>query len=152
MRIFIHPPHFHLHVLNCVILGITQAFIGPRISPPIESWQGSPLLHMQLEPYVLLGWLLRPWDLWGILFDIVALLMRLQTPSAPSVLSLIPPFGTSCSDEWSAESICLCIWKALTGPLRRQPDQAPFSKHFLASTIMSGDCIWDETPGRTVFG
>jgi hypothetical protein len=34
--------------------------------------------------------------------------------------------------------ICLCICKALAGPLRRQPYQAPFSMHFLASTIVSG--------------
>jgi hypothetical protein len=28
--------------------GIYQAFIGPRASPPIDAWQGHPLLHMQL--------------------------------------------------------------------------------------------------------
>jgi hypothetical protein len=47
---------------------------------------------MQLEPYVLLGWWLSPWKLWGVwLADIVVIPMGLQTLSAPSVLSLTPP-------------------------------------------------------------
>ena len=49
--------------------GIYQAFIGPRTSPPIDAWPGHSLLHMQLEPCVLLGWWLSPWEilffLWG---------------------------------------------------------------------------------------
>ena len=36
------------------------AFTGPKTSPPIDIWQGHPLLHMQLEPWVppctLFGW------------------------------------------------------------------------------------------------
>ena len=42
-------------------------------------------------------------------------------------------------------SIRSCICNALARPLRKQLYQAPFSKHFLASTIVSGfgDCIWD---------
>jgi hypothetical protein len=31
--------------------------------------------------------------------------MELQTPSAPSVLSLTPPSGTPCSVHWLAASI-----------------------------------------------
>ncbi|KRX11800.1 hypothetical protein T07_8521 [Trichinella nelsoni] len=60
--------------------------------------------------------------------------MGLQTPSAPSVLSLTPPLGTPHSVQWLA---------ALAEPLRRQLYQAAVSKHFLASTIVSGfgDCI-----------
>jgi hypothetical protein len=39
----------------------------------------------------------------------------------------------------------LFICQALAEPLRRELHQAPFSKYFLASTIVSGsgDCIWD---------
>jgi hypothetical protein len=60
----------HLH------WGIYQAFIGPRTSPPIDIWQGHSLLHMQLEPCVLLGWWLRPWELMGVwLVDIIVLPM-----------------------------------------------------------------------------
>ena len=88
---------------------------------------------MQLEPWlppcVLFGWWFSPWELLGVwLVDIVVLPVGLQTPSASSVLSLTHPLRSLCSDV----SICLCICKALAWPLRRQ---APFSKHFLASTI-----------------
>ena len=135
---------------------IYWAFIGPRTSPPIDAWQGHPLLHMQLEPCVLLGWWLSPWGIWGCMSSSygVAFPMGLQTPSAPSVLSLTPPLGTPCSVQWLAVSIQLCICKALTGPLRRQAYQAPFKMYFLASTNVSGfgNCIWDESPGRTVSG
>ena len=47
------------------------------------------------------------------LFDIVVPPMRLQTPSAPSVLSLTPPLGTPWSVQWLAASIHLCICQAL---------------------------------------
>jgi hypothetical protein len=76
--------------------------------------------------------------------DIFVLPMCLQTPSAPSVLSLIPPLGTPCSVQWLAASIRLCICQALAEPLRGQLYQAPFSNHFLASTIVSvsfSDCL-----------
>jgi hypothetical protein len=88
------------------------------------------------------------------LVDIVVLPMGLQTPSTPSVLSLTPLLGTLHSVQCLAVSIRLCICKALVGPLRRQPYQASFSKHFFASTITSGfgGCIWDESPGGAVSG
>jgi hypothetical protein len=117
-----------------------------------------PLLLMQLEPWVLLCWWLIPWELWGwgwgvCLFDVV-LPMGLQTPSTPSVPSLTPLLETPSSVQWLAANTCLCICKALAGPLRRQPYQAPFSIYFLASTIVSGfgNCIWDESPDGTVSG
>ena len=77
------------------------------------------------------------------LVDIVVLPMGLKTPSTPSVLSLTLLLGTPHSVQWLAVSIHLCICKALAEPLRRQPYQVPVSKHFLASTIVSGfgNCI-----------
>ena len=122
------PPSIPLH------WGIYQAFLGPSTSPPIDAWQGRPLLHM--HPCVLLGWWLNPW-----LVDVVVLPMRLQTPSAPSVLSLSPPSGTPCSDAWLAESIRRCVWEALAGPLRRRPYQDSFSKRFLASIMPVWLCV-----------
>ena len=91
-------------------------------------------------------------ELW--LGDIVVLPMELQTPSAPSVLSLTPPLRILCSVPWLAASIHFCICQALPEPLRRQLYQAPVSKHFLASTIVSrvGDCIWNGSPGAAVSG
>jgi hypothetical protein len=105
---------------------------------------------MQLEPCILLVWWLSSWEVWEVwLVDTVVLPMVLQTSSAPSVLSLTPPLGTLSS----VVSICLCICNVVAGPLRRQLYQAPFSKNFLASTIVSefGDCMWDESPSGTVF-
>jgi hypothetical protein len=80
--------------------------------------------------------------------------MGLQTPSTHSVPSPIPLLGIqpSCSVQLLAANIHLCVYKALAGPLRRQPYQAPFSMHFLASTIVSRFGIWDESPGGTVSG
>jgi hypothetical protein len=107
-----------------------------------------PLLHMQLEPCGLIDWWFRPWELWEVwLVDIVVLPIGLQSPSAPSTLFLTRPLGTSNSVQWLAVSIWHCICRALVGQLRRQLYQAPFSKHFLASTVVSefGDCIWDES-------
>jgi hypothetical protein len=45
-------------------------------------------------------------------------------------------------------SILICINKALEEPLRRQLYQAPVSKHFLASAIVTGFgvCVWDAYP------
>jgi hypothetical protein len=80
--------------------------------------------------------------------------MGLQTPSAPWVLPLAPPWGTLCSVQWLAESIHLCICQALAETLRRQLYQALVGKHLLASTIVSefGNYIWDGSPGGTVTG
>jgi hypothetical protein len=88
-----------------------------------------------------------------LLVDIVHLPIGLQTPSAPSVLSLAPPLGTLCSVQLLAASICLCVCQALAEPLRRQPYQAPVSI-YLASTIVPafGDCIQDGSPGGAVSG
>ena len=70
-----------------------QAFTGPRTSSPIDARQGYPLLEPWVTPYVFLSWWFRFWELWFV--NIVAPPMGLQTPSAPSVLSLNPPLGTS---------------------------------------------------------
>jgi len=117
------------------------AFPGPRASLLIDAQQGHPLLHTQLElwvhSYVLLGWWFSPWEFWWVwLVDIVVLPMELQTPSAPSVLSLNHHLETLCSVQWMTVSIPLCIFHVLAEPLRRQLYQAPISKHFLTSAIV----------------
>jgi hypothetical protein len=62
MRVFPHPPtHPPIPISQSSVplyWGIYKAFIGPRTSPPTDTWQGHLLQHMQLEPCVLLcGWL-----------------------------------------------------------------------------------------------
>jgi hypothetical protein len=79
--------------------------------------------HGSLQVYSLVGGLVPGnsgvgGEVW--LVDIVVLLMGLQAPSAPSVLSLIPPLGTPCLVQWLAASIYLYICQALAEPLRRQ--------------------------------
>jgi hypothetical protein len=92
-------------------------------------------------------WWLSPWKVKigvgvgeGTLVGFVLLPMVLQTPSAPSVLSLTPPLGTPHSVQWLAASICLCICQLY---------QTPVSMHFLESTIVFafGDCKWDGSSG-----
>ena len=67
--------------------------------PPIDARQCRPLYIFGwshgFPPCVLFGWWLSLWELWGVwLVDFVVLPMGLETPSAPSVLSLTPPLGT----------------------------------------------------------
>jgi hypothetical protein len=73
-----------------------QTFTELRASSHIDVPQDHSLLHMQLEAWVpscaVLGWWFSSWELW--LVDTVVLPMGLQTPSAPSVLSLTPPLGS----------------------------------------------------------
>jgi hypothetical protein len=158
MRVFPRPPTPSSQPWHSPTLR-NQAFTGLRATPSIDAWQGHPLLQMQLEPLVppclLLGWWFSPWELWGVwLVDINVLSMRLQSPSAPSVLFLTPPLGTHCSVQWLAVSICLHIGQALAESLRRQLYQAPISMHFFASAIEFGfgDCVWDGSPGVAVSG
>jgi hypothetical protein len=77
------------------------AFTESRAYLPIDAQLDHHLLHMWLEPWispcVLFGWWFSPWELWEVwLVDTVVLPMRLQTPLAPSVLSLSPPLGNLC--------------------------------------------------------
>jgi len=120
-----------------------QDFTGPRSSLPIDTRQCHPLLHMRMEPGVasLLSGSSR--GVWVL--DTLVLPMVLQTPSAPSVLSLTPPLGTLCSVWWLAANILFCISKVLEEPLRRHLYQTLVRKHFLASAVGTGFsvCIWD---------
>jgi hypothetical protein len=47
--------------------GIHQGSSGPRACPPINAWQGHPLLYIEVGPWlppcVLLGWWLSLWEL-----------------------------------------------------------------------------------------
>jgi len=93
---------------------------------------------MQLEPwvspYVFFGWWFSPWELW--LFGIVVL-MGLQTPSAPSILSITPHLGTQFTSMVGCEHQSLYL-SGSGRALRRQRYQAPVSMLFLASAILSG--------------
>jgi hypothetical protein len=124
-----------------------QSFTVQRASLLIDARQSHLLLHMQLEPlvppYVVYCWSLRPWELRGDwLVDIFVLPMGLQTPSAPSVLSLTPPLGSLCSVQWLAVSIQLCIWQTLAEPPRRKLYQTAVSKHLFSTPEASQKICW----------
>jgi hypothetical protein len=78
-------------------------------------------------------------------------LMPDKASSAPSVLPLTPPLGSLCSVRWLAVSLCICICQALVETLRRQLYQAPVSKHFLTSTIVTA-CGMDPQVGQSLDG
>ena len=132
---------------------------GPRASPPTDVQHGHLLPLMWPAPWVppsvYFGWWFSPWDLGGGVL-VVTYCCSSYGAANPFTSSspLTPPLGTPCSVQWMAVSIHLCICQALAKPLRRQLKQAPVSKHFLASTIVSGfgDCIWDGSPGGAVSG
>jgi len=154
------PPPTHPLLPHCPGIPYTGALNlqEPRASPFIDPWQAYPLLHVWLEPWfppcVLGGWWLSPWEPWGVWWIDIVLSMGLQTPSAPSVLSLTPPLGTLGSVQWLAVSIHICIFQTMEEPLRRQLYQAPVSKLFLASAIVTGFVmvLCDGSPGGAVPG
>jgi hypothetical protein len=134
-----------------------RTFTGPRASSSTDDRLGHPLLHMQPETWVptcvFFGWQFSPRELYGYwLVHSFVPPMRLQTLSAPWVLSLAHSLGTLFSVQWVAVSIHFWVCQALAKPLRRQLYQNPVSKLLLASSIVSGFgvCIWDGSPGGTV--
>ena len=125
---------------------------------PSDARYGNLLLHIQMEPWVsplpcvLFGWWFSPCELW--LVDIVVLPMGSQTPSAPTVLALTSPLVFQHSVQCSAVNISICIDSALVETLRGLLYQAPVSKYFLATVIVSGFGVsrWDRSPGGAVCG
>ena len=106
-----------------------RAFTGLRTSLPIDDQQGHPLLHIQLEPWVLpcvpFGWWFSPWELWEYwLVHIIVPPMGLQMPSAPLVLFLAPNWGPCAqSSGW------LWAFTSLSGTSRSSQE-----------TTISGSC------------
>jgi len=105
-------------------------------------------------PCVFFGWWISHWEHLGVQLVNIVLPMGLQSHSAPSALSLILPLATPDSVRWLPGSICICISQVLAEPLRGQPYQAPDSKCFLASAIVSGFGVyrWDGSLGEVISG
>jgi hypothetical protein len=128
----------------------------PSLWCHIQQSSATYLAGAMCSPCVLFGWWFSLWELWGFwLVDIVVLPMRLQTPSAPTVLALTSQLGSPHSVQLLAVFIRICIGLVLAEPLRGQLYQAPVSKYFLVSTIVSGFgvCMWSGSPrGGAVSG
>jgi hypothetical protein len=102
----IPPPPASMRVVPPPIHSIPLPYSGIPLHWGIKSSQNQePLLplmsHKAILYYIfgwrhgfLFGWWFSPWELWGVwLVDIVVPPMKLQTPSASSVLSLTLPLG-----------------------------------------------------------
>ena len=117
------------------------AFTGLRTSPPTDVWLYHPLLYMQLESWVpLFVWWLSPWVLWSVCsVHIVVLPIRLQTPSAPSVLPLTAPLGTHDQSDcwlWASASV-------LANPGRASQETVILCSYQQALVgIHNSDCAW----------
>ena len=110
----------------------------------IDARQGHPLIYMQLELCVLLGWWLSPWELWELrvwLVDIVVFHMGLQTSSTPSFLSITPLLGTPWSVQWLAVTIHLCICQALSSMASQETAISGSCQQALLGTHNSV-CVW----------
>jgi hypothetical protein len=124
----------------------------PLYHPPLPCFfKGDPQPTYLLPlsgPSIPLHWGIKPSQDQGPL-----LLMPDKAPSAPSVL-LTPPLGSLCSVQCLAASIHIYTGQDLAKSFWRQLYWAPVSKHFLASTIVSGFgvCMWDGSPGGAVSG
>jgi len=100
MRVLLHlPTPSHFPALAFPYTGASSFHRTNGLLPLMPDIHS--LLHMQLEPWVtpciLFGWWFSPWKLWVVwLVDIVVLPTGLQTPSAPSVLSLLLLWFLSC--------------------------------------------------------
>jgi hypothetical protein len=136
------PTHSHLTALALPFTGVST----------LQRTKCLPSHWCQLRQF----WYIQSWshgslhvgELWCVwLFNILVLPMRLQTPSAPSVLLLTPPLGSPCSVRWLAARICICFSQALAEPLRRQLYLAAVTKHILAIVFGFGVFIWDGSPG-----
>ena len=83
-------------------------------------------------------------------------LMPGKAPSGPLVLPLTPPLGACAqSHGWlRASEHPYLYWSGSGRASQETADQAPVSKHFLASAIVSGFgvCMWNRFPGGSVSG
>jgi hypothetical protein len=132
---------FNLDILFIYISNVIPSLVSPLqkplYPPPLFCfYEGMPPPTYPLlsqHPSILLHWSIKSSQDQGPPLPLISD----KALSAPSVLSLTPPLGSLCSVQWLTVSIHICIVQVLAEPLRRQLYQAPVSKHFLASAIVS---------------
>ena len=88
------------------------------------------------------------------LVDIVVFFYGVAISFSFSVVLLTLPLGFLGSVQWLPVGICICFGQVLVEPITEQSYQAPVSKGFLASPIVSGFdvCRWDGSLGGAVSG
>jgi hypothetical protein len=106
--------------------------------------------------FVLFGWWISPRKLW-----VVGLVVCYSCSSygLPNSFSSFSPFSNSSIWDPVLTPMVGCehlpLYLPGTGRASQELCQAPFSKHFLGFTIVSGigDCIWNESPsGQSLVG
>jgi hypothetical protein len=114
IRVFPYPPTHSCH------LALKFLYTGVSIEPSEDQGPLLPLMsdkailcymcsssHVSLHVYFLVGGLVLESYVGSGWFGIFVLPIGLNIPSATSVLSLTPSWGTPCSVQWLAESIHL---------------------------------------------
>jgi hypothetical protein len=124
--------------------------------------QEGPLPHMRLEqwvtPCVLFGWWSSPRELQGFWPVDPAAPPTPRGCKPPPPLSSFSPFSNSSIWDTALSPIIDCehppLYLSGSGRASQETYQAPISKHFLASAIVTGfgGCIWDGAPGGAVSG
>jgi hypothetical protein len=134
----VYPPTPASLSSNSPTLG-HRAFTGPRASPPIDAQQGHLLLIMELEPWVplcvLSSWWFSPWELWGIWFVDIVVLLGVANPFSPQILSLSPPWGP----HWV---LFLRAWNSIHVPVTAHHPNIPILSHWGLNVIVT--CREDE--------
>jgi hypothetical protein len=116
-------------------------------------YEGAPLPTHSLLPHcpsIPLHWGIKPSKEQGPSLP----LMLDKAPSAPSVLSLTPPLGVPVLSLMVGFKHPYLYWSGSGRASQETADQAPVSKHFLTSAIVSGFgvCMWNRFPGGSVSG
>jgi hypothetical protein len=65
MRMLPYPPTYSCLMTLALPSIEARSLQGPRAFPPIDVQQGNPLLHIQVEPWVLIGGLFPGSYVWG---------------------------------------------------------------------------------------
>ena len=147
----VHPPiHFHLPDLAFPYSGTSTL---PRTKGLSSHWCPTRPSSGTYVARVIGPFMCTLWLVFESLGDLGVWLVDIVLPIGHKPLQFLPltlPLGTPCSGQWLNASISLCICPALAKSLRRQLYQAPVSKHFLASTIVS--TFGDSSPPLPLLG
>jgi hypothetical protein len=158
MRVFLHPlTHSCLSTLTSPYAGASNLHRNKGLSSHWCHIRSSSATYVSgaMDSSIYTGWL--------VVYSLVALggpvswycsFYGVAVPFSSSVLPLALSLWSPGSVWWFPMSICICISQVMVDPLREQPYQAPVSKHFLASAVVSGFgvCRWDGSLGGVVSG
>jgi hypothetical protein len=156
------PSHLLLPLWGCSPTHSRLTALAPPYAEAssLHRTKGLPFHWCQIRPWVspcvFFGWQFSPWELWGVLVGWYCC----------SSYGAANPFSNSSPSSNSSSGVpMLNLTVGYENPhlhwsgtgracYRRQLYQAPVSKHFLASAVLSGFdvCRWDGSLGGVVSG